>query len=182
MITTSLFFKLNNCLPFFWLVTRVSVLLINPLPFLDTIKSSSSIDEEFLIVSKNGKGFISNTETLVTNQKKGKQLFNLKNNDVVIKVLNLSKKHIACVTKLQKMLIFEIDALPKLQKGGGVQLIKIKKDDFLSDVTQLTIEDGLEWSTGSKNRKLEDVEFWMGKRAQAGKKVPKYFNKNLKFD
>ena len=36
--------------------------------------------------------------------------------------------------------------------------------------------------TGSKNRKLEDVEFWMGKRAQAGKKVPKYFNKNLKFD
>ncbi len=36
----------------------------------------SSIDEELLIVSKNGKGFISNTESLVTNQKKGKQLFN----------------------------------------------------------------------------------------------------------
>ena len=142
----------------------------------------SSIDEELLIVSKNAKGFISNTESLVTNQKKGKQLFNLKNNDVVIKVLNLTKKHIACVTKLQKMLIFEIDALPKLQKGGGVQLIKIKKDDFLSDVTQLTIEDGLEWSTGSKNRKLDDVEFWIGKRAQAGKKVPKFFNKNQKFD
>ena len=80
------------------------------------------------------------------------------------------------------MLIFEIDTLPKLQKGGGVQLIKIKKDDFLSDVTQLTIEDGLEWSIGSKKRKLEDVEFWVAKRAQAGKKVPKYFNKNLKFD
>ena len=30
--------------------------------------------------------------------------------------------------------------------------------------------------------KSEDVDFWMGKRAQAGKKVPKYFNKNLKFD
>ena len=107
---------------------------------------------------------------------------NLKTNDVVIKVLNLSKKHIACVTKLQKMLIFEIDALPKLQKGGGVQLIKIKKDDYLSDVTQLNIEAGLEWSTGSKNRKLDDVEFWIGKRAQAGKKIPKFFNKNLKFD
>ena len=65
----------------------------------------SSIHEEFIIVSKNGKGFISNTESLVTNQKKGKQLFNLKNNDVVIKVINLTKKHIACVTKLQKMLM-----------------------------------------------------------------------------
>ena len=53
------------------------------------------------------------------------------------------------------------------------------RDSFLSDITQLTIEDGLEWSTGSKNRKLEDVEFWMGKRSQAGKKVPKYFNKIL---
>ena len=53
---------------------------------------------------------------------------------------------------------------------------------FLSDVTQLNIEDGLEWSTGSKNRKLEDVEFWIGKRAQTGKKVPKFFNKNQKFD
>ena len=72
--------------------------------------------------------------------------------------------------------------MPKLQKGGGVQLIKIKKDDFLSDVTQLSIKDGLEWSTGTKNRKLEDIDFWIGKRAQAGKKVPKYFNKNLKFD
>ena len=139
----------------------------------------SSIHEELLIVSKNGKGFISNTESLVTNQKKGKQLFNLKNNDVVIKVINLTKEHIACVTKLQKMLIFEIDALLKLQKGGGVQLIKIKKDDFLSDVTQLTIGDGLEWSTGSKNRKLEDVEFWIGKRAQAGKKFLNFLIKIL---
>ncbi len=68
------------------------------------------------------------------------------------------------------MLIFECYVLPRLQKGGGVQLIKIKKDDFLSDVTELNIEDGLEWSTGSKNRKLEKVDFWLGKRAQAGKK------------
>tara|TARA_B100001121_G_scaffold276713_1_gene266163 strand:+ start:110 stop:2305 length:2196 start_codon:yes stop_codon:yes gene_type:complete len=158
------------------------IYFVDSMPNEKVIGLLSSIDKEFLIVSKNGKGFTSNTEYLVTNQKKGKKLFNLKNNDVVIKVLNLSKKHIACVTKLQKMLIFEIDALPSLQKGGGVQLIKIKKDDFLSDVTQLTIKEGLEWNTGSKNRKLEDIEFWIGKRAQAGRKVPKYFNKNLKFD
>ena len=79
------------------------------------------------------------------------------------------------------MLIFKLDVLPNLQKGGGVQLIKIKKDDFLSDVAQLNIEDGIEWYTGSKNRKLEDVKFWVGKRAQTGKKVPKFFNKNQKF-
>jgi len=158
------------------------IYFVDSMPNDKVIGMLSSIDEEILIVSKNGKGFISNTEPLVTNQRKGKQLFNLKNDDVVIKVLNLTKKYIGCVTKLQKMLIFKIDALPNLQKGGGVQLIKIKKDDYLSDITQLNIEDGLEWSTGSKNRKLEDLDFWIGKRAQAGKKVPKYFNKNLKFN
>ncbi|MBL6674629.1 MAG: DNA topoisomerase IV subunit A [Alphaproteobacteria bacterium] len=142
---------------------------------------NANTQKQILLVSKLGKGFISISENMVTNQKKGKKLFNLKNDDKVIKVLNLTKKYIACVTKLQKMLIFECYVLPRLQKGGGVQLIKIKKDDFLSDVTELNIEDGLEWSTGSKNRKLEKVDFWLGKRAQAGKKVPKFFNKNQKF-
>ena len=127
--------------------------------------------------------FIENYSAYFMSLNRGKEsiALNLKNNDAVIKVLKLTKKYIACVTKLQKMLIFEKDALPKLQKGGGVQLIKIKKDDFLSDVTQLSIEDGLEWSTGSKNRRFDDVKFWIGKRAQTGKKVPKFFNKNQKF-
>ena len=142
---------------------------------------NANTQKQILLVSKLGKGFISISENMVTNQKKGKKLFNLKNDDKVIKVLNLTKKYIACVTKLQKMLIFECSVLPRLKKGGVVQLFRIKKDDFLSDVTELNIEDGLEWSTGSKNRKLEKVDFWLGKRAQAGKKVPKFFNKNQKF-
>ena len=157
------------------------IYFVNSMPNDKVISLLSSIDKEFLIVSKHGKGFISNTESLITNQKKGKQLFNLKNKDEVIKVLNLRKKYIVCVTNLQKMLIFKLDVLPNLQKSGGVQLIKIKKGDFLSDVSQLNIEDGLEWYTGSKNRKLDDVKFWIGKRAHTGKKVPKFFNKNQKF-
>ena len=157
------------------------IYFVNSMPNDKVIALLSSIDKVFLIVSKHGKGFISNTESLITNQKKGKQLFNLKNKDEVIKVLNLRKKYIVCVTNLQKMLIFKLDVLPNLQKSGGVQLIKIKKGDFLSDVTQLNIEDGLEWYTGSKNRKLDDVKFWIGKRAHTGKKVPKFFNKNQKF-
>ena len=28
-----------------------------------------------------------------------------------------------------------------------------------------------------KNRNLDNVDFWLGKRAQAGKKIPKFFNK-----
>ena len=60
--------------------------------------------------------------------------------------------------------------MPKLQKGGGVQLIKIKKDDFLSDVTQLTIEDGLEWSTGSKIENWKMLSFGLEKELRLVKK------------
>jgi hypothetical protein len=40
---------------------------------------------------------------------------------------------------------------------------------------------GISWQIGSQNRNEKNVEFWTGKRAQSGKKVPKRFNKNLKF-
>ena len=34
----------------------------------------------------------------------------------------------------------------------------------------------------SKIKNLKEIEFWIGKRAQVGKKIPKGFNKNLKFN
>ena len=80
------------------------------------------------------------------------------------------------------MLIFEISSIPTLVKGVGVQLMKIKDKDYLSDVVDIQPENGLEWKTGSKNRKIDNIDFWIGKRAQSGKKVPKFFNKNLKFN
>ena len=79
------------------------------------------------------------------------------------------------------MSAFDASSIPELQKGVGVQLIKIKDRDFFSDIKDIYPKNGLEWRTGSKNRKLDKIDFWIGKRAQAGKKIPKYFNKNLKF-
>ena len=156
--------------------------------FVDSIPNDkvvgllSSIHNKIFIASKNGKGFVSDVKKLTTSQRKGKQLFNLKSNDMVIKVFLLQKSHIICVTKLQKMLVFEVSSIPELSKGVGVQLIKIKDKDYISDLMEINPKDGLEWSTGSKKRKLDNIDFWTGKRAQAGKKVPKYFNKNLKFN
>ncbi len=155
--------------------------------FVDSITNDkvvgllSSNHNKIFVASKNGKGFISNINNLITNQKKGKQFFNLKNNDSLIKVFSLEKSHLICVSKLQKMLAFDASSVPELQKGVGVQLIKIKDKDALSDIIAINPVDGLEWNTGSKNRKLENIDFWIGKRSQTGKKIPRYFNKNLKF-
>ena len=134
-----------------------------------------------IIASKLGKGFIADLNDIVTSQKKGKQLFNLKNDDQLIKVDASKKSHIACVNKEGKLLIFEINSLPNLQKGGGVQLQKIKENNSLSDFQLFNLDEGISWKTGSINKNEKNVNFWIGKRSQSGKKIPKRFNKNLKF-
>ena len=119
--------------------------------------------------------------TLWSDLKKGKQLFNLKNEDHLIKVIELNKSHLACVNSEAKLLIFETKTLPRLQKGGGVQLQKIKTNVQLKDIQNFNLEQGINWKTGSFNKNEKLLDFWIGKRAQSGKKVPKRFNKNLKF-
>jgi len=138
--------------------------------------------DKLLLVSKFGKGFISIAENMITNQKKGKNIFRLKNGDELLKVHFVNKDHLALVSKNEKLLIFENDSLPTLNKGSGVQLMKIKSNDSLSDCAIIDINEGLSWSKGSKIKNLKEIEFWIGKRAQVGKKIPKGFNKNLKFN
>ena len=138
--------------------------------------------DKLLLVSKFGKGFISIAENMITNQKKGKNIFRLKNEDELLKVHFVNKDHLALVSKNEKLLIFDIGSLPTLNKGSGVQLMKIKSNDSLSDCAIIDTDEGLSWSKGSKIKNLKEIEFWIGKRAQVGKKIPKGFNKNLKFN
>ena len=55
-------------------------------------------------------------------------------------------------------------------------------NDSLSDSTLVNISEGLYWNKGSKIKNLKEIDFWIGKRAQVGKKIPRGFNKNLKFN
>ena len=82
----------------------------------------------------------------------------------------------------ETLMVINGSEITKPMPPGHINAVFIKDANKLNLYNKLNIEDGLEWSTGSKNRKLDDVEFWIGKRAQAGKKVPKFFNKNQKFD
>ena len=138
-------------------------------------------NKKCVLASLKGMGFITDTFSLISNQKKGKKVFNLKINDSLIKVLNCDKSHLATLNKSKKLLIFPLESLPILQKGVGVKLMRIKELDSLSDIQLIDLSDGLTWKLGSKIRTLKDIDFWIGKRAQSGKKIPKYFNKNLKF-
>ena len=51
--------------------------------------------------------------------------------------------------------------------------------DLEQDLNDLI--EGISWNTGTLNKNEKNIDFWLGKRSQSGKKVPKRFNKNLKF-
>ena len=137
--------------------------------------------KKLLLISKFGKGFISISENMLTNQKKGKNIINLKNNDALLNVHSLENKYLALVSKNEKLLVFDTSSLPTLNKGAGVQLMKIKDKDQIVDSSLIDLNEGLSWRKATKTKTLKDIQFWIGKRAQVGKKIPKGFNKNLKF-
>ena len=147
--------------------------LVKLIPYFEGLKC--------IVASLKGKGFIADLNKIQTNQRKGKQLFNLKNGDQLIRVILSEKSHIACVNKEKKLLIFKTKDLPILQKGGGVQLQKIKENNILTDIQVFNLIEGITWKIGSLNKNEKNLNFWIGKRAQSGKKIPKRFNKNLKF-
>jgi len=157
----------------FYVESNTNDKLIEILPYEKNLKC--------IVASKFGKGFIADLKDIQTSQRKGKQLFNLKLGDELIRATTNLNSHIACVSKNSKILIFETKFLPILKKGGGVQLQKIKEDEVLSDIQSFNLSDGFTWKIGSQLRNEKDINFWIGKRAQVGKKVPKRFNKNLKF-
>ncbi len=142
---------------------------------------NANTQKKLLLISKFGKGFISISDKMTTNQKKGKNIINLKNNDELLNVHFLENKYLALVSKNEKLLVFDTSSLPMLNKGAGVQLMKIKDKDFIVDSSLFDLKQGLSWNKVSKTKNLKDVQFWLGKRAQVGKKIPKGFNKNLKF-
>ena len=138
-------------------------------------------DYKYLLISKYSKGFIYNIDNIPKIQKNGKQIFNLKNDDKLIKILSPIKEFIASISSLGKLLIFKTKEIPILNKSSGVLIQKIKNGS-ISDVQLFEKKDGLQWHLGKNIRKEIDFDFWIGKRAQVGKNKPKRFNKDLKFD
>ena len=56
---------------------------------------NANTQNKLLLISKFGKGFISISEKMITNQKKGKNIINLKNNDELLNVHFFENKYLA---------------------------------------------------------------------------------------
>ena len=135
-------------------------------------------DKNILIASMLGNGFVVSHNDILSNRKSGKQVLNLSEGDKAKISSQIKGRDIAVIGENKKMVIYSLDEIPVMSRGKGVKLQRYK-EGFLAGIISFNIADGLNiLDKNGRNRFFEDVNDWVGKRGQAGKKVPKGFPRN----
>ena len=159
-----------------------------PLRLMIDLASDESIIDAFiyekemklLIASSSGKGCIVDSNNIFSTAKAGKQVFNPGKFHTTHSCRKAEGDMVAVIGENRKLLIFELNEIPEINKGMGVILQRYKGAE-LSDIKTFTQEEGLTWSLGKKTRTETDLTAWIGKRGSVGKFPPVGFPRNNKF-
>ena len=132
-------------------------------------------DKKYLLASKTGHGFIGGGSVFATRVKAGKGLLTVGKSEPIKPIeLKESDAYVLASGHNGKAIAFPLDEIKELEKGKGVQLIKLAKDDSLKDLIVFGDNDGI--SIDGKELSKEDRDKLIGKRARTGSKV---FNESI---
>ncbi len=134
-----------------------------------------------VMASDAGYGFIVTENELESNRKAGKAAVNVPEGSTLNVTSVVEGDMIAVVGSNRKMLIFPLDELPEMSRGKGNKLQAYRGKDKLADLMTFDKRDGLIVTTGGRHRAFSEWKEWVGKRAQAGKTVPKGFPRSGTF-
>ena len=145
-------------------------------------------DQQFLLASDAGYGFIATLGDLQSKNKAGKSVISVPAGGVVLQpqpVSDLEQDYVAAVSNEGRLLIFPISELPLLARGKGVKIMNIHKAlladrlEFMAHLVVLTAKDTLVVHSGKRhiNLKFDDLEHYRGERARRGLKLPRGFQK-----
>ncbi|PTW97670.1 DNA topoisomerase IV subunit A [Pararhodobacter aggregans] len=158
---------------------RLMVDLPNEAQILDLFVHQPGV--RMIVASTDGDGFIVPGDELLAQTRAGKQVLNLREGARALVCKPVSGDHVACVGENRKMLVFALDELPEMNRGKGVRLQKFK-DGGLSDLTTLTLAQGLSWKDPAGRTRTEtDLGEWLAKRATAGRMAPRGFPRDNRF-
>lgn len=135
-----------------------------------------------LLASSDGRGLVVAEDSMLAapGRRSGKQVMTPKNSGIVA-CTPVEGDLVACVSKKKRLLVFPLSDVPEQERGRGVILQQVK-DSELVDARTVDSAVGLSWRTdGGVNRSEPDLDYWMGKRAQAGRTLPRGFPKSLRF-
>ena len=141
---------------------------------------------KFLIMNSAGYGYISEHKNMISNKKTGRAFMKLPDNAKMLKAIPVkdNHSHIAAVSNIGKLLIFNIKELPTLAKGKGNKIINIPKDklasgeEFMAHAQLLANESSLIIEVGKRSITLKPKDWseYILSRAKRGKKVGKLIN------
>lgn len=140
-------------------------------------------DRRLLVASTSGYGFVVQENEVIASTRKGKQVLNVSEPDEAKICVPVSGDHVAVVGQNRKLLVFELNELYEMTRGKG-NIMQRYKDGGISDVQVFAKSDGLSWvDPAGRTFTLAFTELrdWTGKRAQAGRMVPKGFPRSGKF-
>ena len=143
-------------------------------------------EDRFLIMNSGGYGYIARHENMTSNTKNGRAFMKLPENAQMLKSIPVRENHthIAAVSNIGKLLIFEISELPILGKGKGNKIINIPKaklassEEFMAHAQLLAIDSSLKIEVGKRSVTLKPKDWseYILSRAKRGKKVGKLIN------
>ena len=141
---------------------------------------------KFLIMNTAGYGYISEYQNMISNKKTGRAFMKLPDNTKMLKAVPVKDNHthIAAVSNIGKLLIFNIEELPILGKGKGNKIINIPKDklaageEFMAHAQLLADDSSLKIEVGKRSVTLKPKDWseYVLSRAKRGKKVGKLIN------
>ncbi|PWJ20957.1 DNA topoisomerase IV subunit A [Jannaschia seohaensis] len=136
---------------------------------------------KLLLASSAGDGFVCPEDEMIAMRRAGKQVLNVRGDVTAMKPVPARGDHVATIGENRKMLVFPLADLPEMPRGKGVRLQRFK-DGGLSDVTVVTLADGMKWpDAGGRTRHQQDLSEWLGARASAGRMAPRGFPRDNSF-
>ena len=134
----------------------------------------------YLVASSAGRGFVVPADELAAEKRTGKQVLNLKPGEEAAVCVLAEGDHVAVIGDNRKLLVFPLDQVPEMARGGGV-ILQRYKDGGLADAKVFRLADGLTWQLGDRTRTETNLRDWLGERAQSGRLPPNGFPRKPAF-
>ena len=149
----------------------------------------ASEQQELLMASDAGYGFICKFEDLIARNKAGKALISLPENAKVMKPKTLTNATalVVAMTSAGRMLIFPAKDLPALSKGKGNKIVTIpaanakERSELLVRLLLISDQASLEFHSGKRKivLKPEDLQKFRAERGRKGSTLPRGLHTNV---
>ena len=149
----------------------------------------ASEQQELLMASDAGYGFICKFEDLIARNKAGKALISLPENAKVMepKTLANATALVVAMTSAGRMLIFPVKDLPALSKGKGNKIVTIpaenakERGELLVKLLLISDQASLEFHSGKRKivLKPEDLQKFRAERGRKGSTLPRGLHTNI---